>query len=56
MSRSSTNVIVQRAEPWLELQRSSSMPLIVLTAASIGLVTDVSISSALAPGSAAPTR
>jgi hypothetical protein len=44
-----------RALPWLELQRSSSMPLIVLTADSIGLVIDVSISSALAPDRLAPT-
>jgi hypothetical protein len=35
MSRSSTNVMVQLPLPWLELQRSSSMPLMVLTAASI---------------------
>ncbi len=55
MSRSRLNEIVQRAEPWLELQRSSSMPLIVLTADSIALVTDVSISSALAPGRPADT-
>jgi hypothetical protein len=55
ISRSSTNVIVQRAYPWLELHRSSSMPLIVLTADSIGLVTVVSISSALAPGRDAPS-
>ncbi len=55
ISRSRTNVTEQRALPWLELQRSSSMPLMVLTAASIGLVTVVSISSALAPGSDAPT-
>jgi hypothetical protein len=51
ISRSRTNVIVQREFPWLELHRSSSMPLIVLTAASTGLVIDVSISSALAPAS-----
>ncbi len=55
MSRSSVNVMVQFAEPWLELQRSSSMPLIVLTAASIGLVIVVSISSALAPDRPART-
>ena len=41
--------MVQFPLPWLELQRSSSMPLMVLTAASIGLVIVVSISSALAP-------
>ena len=36
ISRSSTKVMVQLPLPWLELQRSSSMPLMVLTAASIG--------------------
>ena len=49
ISRSRVKVIVQLPLPWLELQRSSSMPLIVLTAASIGLVMEVSTSSALAP-------
>ena len=56
ISRSSTNVIEQRANPWLELQRSSSMPLMVLTADSIGFVIEVSISSALAPDRLAPTE
>ena len=46
--------MVQLPLPWLELQRSSSMPLMVLTAASIGLVIVVSISSALAPWQAGP--
>ena len=55
MSRSSVKVMVQLPLPWLELQRSSSMPLMVLTAASIGLVMVVSISSALAPGRPART-
>ncbi len=36
--------------PWSELARSSSMPAMVLTASSTGLVICVSISSALAPG------
>ena len=54
ISRSSTNVTEQRALPWLELQRSSSMPLIVLTADSMGLVIDVSTSSALAPDRLTP--
>jgi hypothetical protein len=49
-------VIEQRENPWLELQRSSSMPLMVLTAASIGLVMVVSISSALAPDNVVPTE
>ena len=55
ISRSSTKVIEQRAEPWFELHRNSSMPLMVLTADSIGLVIDVSTSSALAPGRLALT-
>ena len=40
-----------RAGPGSELARSSSMPLMVLTASSIRLVIWVSTSSALAPGS-----
>ena len=55
MSRSSVNVIVTRALPWSDDARSSSMPLIVLTASSMRLVICVSISSALAPGSIALT-
>ena len=47
--------MVHRDDPWLELQRSSSMPLMVFTAASIGRVIDVSISSALEPGRLALT-
>ena len=39
------------AWPWSEFARSSSMPLMVLTASSIRLVIWVSTSSALAPGS-----
>ena len=38
------------ARPGSELARSSSIPLIVLTASSSGLVSCVSTSSALAPG------
>ena len=41
---------VDRPWPWLEFARSSSMPLMVLTASSIRLVIWVSTSSALAPG------
>jgi len=40
-----------RELPWSEFARNSSMPAIVLTTASIGLVSCVSISSALAPAS-----
>ena len=41
--------------PSLVVERSSSMPEIVLTTSSIGLVTPVSISSTLAPGSVVVT-
>ena len=51
MSRSSVKVMVTCDWPWLEVARSSSMPLIVLTASSMRLVICVSTSSALAPGS-----
>ena len=56
MSRSSVKLIVTREPPWSELARSSSMPLIVLTASSMRLVIVVSISSALAPGRFACTE
>jgi hypothetical protein len=47
--------MVTRELPWSEEARSSSMPLIVLTASSMRLVICVSISSALAPGRLACT-
>ena len=50
MSRSRVKVIVTREFPWSDDARSSSMPLIVLTASSMRFVIVVSISSALAPG------
>ena len=48
--------MVTRELPWSEEARSSSMPLIVLTASSMRLVIWVSISSALAPGRLACTE
>ncbi len=56
MSRSSVKVIVTRELPWSEEARSSSMPLMVLTASSMRFVICVSISSALAPGRFACTE
>lgn len=50
MSRSRTNMMMTREPPCWELERSSSIPAMVLTTSSIGLVIWVSTSSALAPG------
>ena len=56
MSLSSVNAIVTSDTPSLEVERSSSMPLIVLTAASILSVMPVSTTSGAAPDNVVDTR
>ena len=50
MSFSSSKLTMTCDTPSVEIERSSSMPLMVLTASSILSVTSVSISSGAAPG------
>ena len=45
-----SNVIVTRERPSVDVERSSSMPATVLTAASMRSVTSVSMLSGVAPG------
>ena len=54
-SLSRLKVMMTSETPWLEVERSSSMPLMVLTAPSILSVSSVSISSGAAPFSVVVT-
>src|SRR5258706_4627224 len=56
MSRSSTKVIITKDDPWLEIERSWSMPSAVLTGSSMRWLTSVSTFSIEAPGSTVRTE